>query len=156
MDKKIKNCIMLKAISKAFNSSMSFDEFKVQLDLLGINISEAEDAYSKANSEILKHKQKWCTSNKIDFSKIFNELDYMSIVLPCGIEKNIGLLNTYTIKAIDPNEQIIAVSCKYDSLDDLAAMHGLDLEGELISTMLYEISVKFHIFRMKGIGHGTI
>lgn len=49
---------ILEDICYAFNSSCSFDELYIKLDLLNISVDQSEKIWSKNNTEILIHFHK--------------------------------------------------------------------------------------------------
>ena len=144
-----------KETSKAFNSSHSYDEFLIKLDLVGIDVNEAEEKWSASNALLLKYYPQWCNRNAtISFAKMFTTTTYMSIVLPyaCKLSKS-----KLVFKAIDGLGNTIVRSAYSDMQDDpLLKLHGIDVVHELIATLLYEMSVECKMQRSQGVGHGQV
>ena len=137
----------MREISKIFNSTSDISEFKVKLDLAGINFEQAEQEYTKLVAvnwpkflELFKDLKREVFS----FKKYMKQNPRTSSLsglkakpkLPWLIKK--GKLKTEIKAAV--GEQDRCFRCRCSSLKSLEELHGLDLEMELVQTMLYELA----------------
>ena len=156
----MKSLDIYKAISNAFNSSMSYEEFLMKLDLLGVNVNDAEKTYSLHFTQLLGYKfcNSWTIDGKISFKKMFMECDFVSIVLPFELSKCIdkdSFTSKLQIKAcVNGNE--ISINASYDLIEDIQAMHGIDIAAEILQSLLGTLSYECAIYRRRGVGHGKV
>lgn len=142
----------LKAISKAFNSSETIDEFTVKLDLAGITLDDAAKLYNEANKNLVKHMDKLWTKNGV-FS--FDEVLKHANCVIHGSKVHVALPYNCTMKhykdsisiamyAMSPNGKRVTQKARTlkTTIDEIYAMHQIDVVYELISTLLYELSVE--------------
>lgn len=142
----------LKAISKAFNSSETIDEFTVKLDLAGITLDDATKLYSEVNKDLVKHMNKLWTKNGV-FS--FDEVLKHANCAMHGSKVHIALPYNCTMKhykdsisiamcAMSLGGKIVSQKARTmtTTIDEMYAMHQIDVIYELISTLLYELSVE--------------
>ena len=133
---------ILEDICYAFNSSNSFDELCIKLDLLNISIDQAEKIWSKNNTEILKFigKNNRHIDGIIDFKKF---IKCQNAVLPnkISISSSSYAARTITMTAISSNRRKIDITANYDLIEDMLAMHDID-KCDIMGTMLYELGEK--------------
>ena len=137
----------MREISKIFNSTSSISEFKVKLDLVGISFERAEMEYTALVAskwpkflELFKSKK----SGIFSFKKYMEQPERGSTLsglkakpkLPWIIKK--GKTKTEIKAAV--GEKDSCFGCRCGSLKELEDLHGLDLEMELVQTMLYELA----------------
>lgn len=137
----------MREISKIFNSTSSISEFKMKLDLVGISFERAEMEYTALVAskwpkflELFKGKKSGIFSFKkyMEQSERTNTLSGLKAKpkLPWIIEK--GKTKTEIKAAVGEKDRCF--SCRCGSLKELEDLHGLDLEMELVQTMLYELA----------------
>lgn len=137
----------MREISKIFNSTSSISEFKVKLDLVGISFERAETEYTALVAskwpkflELFKDKK----SGIFSFKKYMEQSEKTSTLtglkakpkLPWIIKK--GKIKIEVKIAV--GEKYRCFNCRYESPKELEDLHGLDLEMELVQTMLYELA----------------
>lgn len=132
------NIIQLKKqVSKAFNSSISYEEFLVNLDLLGINLEDAEEVYAK-DPNMIK------IFGKIDFEKLFKtdvgsgNVPALPYSVSIGRDKDFWG-TTIKMKAIDVSGKDHIQVCAYNDDEELKDTK-INMFKETCSTMLYEIA----------------
>lgn len=149
----------LKVISKSFNSSNNFEEFIAKLNSNGLSIDDAQKIYSQLNANLLKYCKDWCTLNMIDFKKIFNELDYMSIVLPYALRKEVEpdtFKTKLNMKTLLPNGKERIQTANFELISEINEKYNINIENEIICDMLDQLSEYCFNERKNGIWHGKI
>lgn len=142
----------LKAISKAFNCSETIDEFTVKLDLAGITLDDATKLYNEANKDLIKHMDKLWTKNGVfSFDEAFKHANYIMhgsnvhFALPynCTMKYYKDSISI-AIYAMSPNGKCVTQKARTlkTTIDEMYAMHQIDVVYELISTLLYELSIE--------------
>lgn len=136
----------MREISRIFNSSASFSELKVKLDLAGIGIDQAEQEYTK---QVARVWPKFLERFKDEDGEIFSFKKFMELPaqvnshtkargkskLPWFIEKSNGRI---TIRVEDrAKDRWFAGDLPL--MRELAEL-GIDGEAEMVSTMLYELA----------------
>lgn len=136
----------MREISKIFNSSASFSELRVKLDLAGIGIDQAEQEYTKQVASVWpKFLERFKDEDGETFSfKKFMELPAQvsshtkargKTKLPWCIEKSKGEIR---IRVEDgANDRWFASDIPL--MRELADL-GINGEAEMVSTMLYELA----------------
>ena len=137
----------MREISKIFNSTSSISEFKVKLDLVGISFERAEMEYTTLVAskwpkflELFKDKK----SGIFSFKKYMEQSERTSTLsglkakpkLPWIIKKGKTKIEVKTAVG----EKHRCFNCSYESPKELEDLHGLDLEMELVQTILYKLA----------------
>ncbi len=147
---------ILKAVSNAFNSSKSFEEFAMRLDLENVTLDDAEKTYTVHFAEMLSCKccLSWCEDGAISFKKMFDEYDFMSIVLPAEMSKNAS--NMMLVAYVNGNEIPVGAIYDYDVVNDMMAVHRIDIVEEAMESLLSTLSYEGKPYRIEGVGHGAV
>lgn len=147
---------ILKAVSNVFNSSKSFEEFAMKLDLENVTLDDAEKAYTVHFAKMLSCKCccRWCEGGAISFKKMFDECDFMSIVLPAEMSTDASNSTFMLVAYMNGNE--IPVGATYDLMNDLMAMHMIDIVEEIMGSLLNTLSYEGRPYRIEGVGHGAL
>ena len=132
----------LKAISKACNSSFNFEQFIVNLDLINITLDEAEKLYEDNCKDIIKHMSPfWCKDGKFKFYKVFDEVQNFCyanyrikrFALPYRLCSGFDI-NYYNkrlmLHSVNSFGEDIVMGLSQDLLEDMQAMHGIDVFHE--------------------------
>ena len=136
----------MREISKIFNSSASFSELRVKLDLASVDLAEAEQKYTEL---VASNWPKFLDRFKDAKSGVFSFKKFMELPaqvnshtkargktkLPWCIEKS---KSEITIRVEDgANDRWFASDLPL--MRELADL-GIDGEAEMVSTMLYELA----------------
>lgn len=140
------NQSLSKSISATFNSSKTFDEFVVKLDLLNIDLDAAQQNYTLHNNNWLKYKEQWKTNDVIDFKKLFSMKHKRQIILPFKFDEVIdynSFDNRLRMQARIANgiNNIVSIYNYATNDNDTFAMYTIDLQREIINTMLDELAI---------------
>ena len=149
---------ILKAVSNAFNSSKSFEEFAMRLDLENVTLDDAEKTYTVHFAAILSCKccLSWCEDGAISFKKMFDEYDFMSIMLPAEMSKNASNSDIMLVAYINGNAIPVGTTYNYDLMNDVMAVHRIDIVEEVMGLLLSTLSYEGRPYRIEGVGHGAV
>ena len=143
----------IKTISKIFNSSKNIEEFKVNLDLIGMTFEEAIEVYSEECHNIIEiMKYHWCDkSGKFSFKNVFKS---KYLVLPCSFKEKIKKDSIqYQCDAIGPEGHLFRQSAKYLTSADILMIQSMlpaykiDFIKEIVHTLLFELYQSMIIYR---------
>lgn len=136
----------MREISNIFNSSASFSELKVKLDLAGIDIDQAEQEYTK---QVARVWPKFLERFKDEGGETFSFKKFME--LPAQVNSHTKARGKTKLPwCIEKSKDRITVRVEDGANDkwfasDLPLMReladlGIDGEAEMVSTMLYELA----------------
>ena len=136
-----------KYISDAFNRSSEWEEFLLNLDLLNIPLEDAQKIWSDCNRIVIEHSllKTVCINGIINFKYAFK------------LKKNGkgAKWNIPFITQMSSDEQIIEMkilakdgserhaSFSLELVEDMQAMHGIDVIKEIIDTILIEVNTAY-------------
>ena len=134
---------IVKTISNAFNTSNSFEEFLMRLDLLDISLKKAQEEYTECHKFWLKYKTNWYSNANIDFKKVYDEKNrtQMPIVLPFLVVKAMTP-DTFTPKVFMKamiDSTMLSVEC-VDLIDQYTAVSQDECAKHLVDSMLMQLA----------------
>lgn len=148
----------LKAISRACNSSRSFEEFIVNLDLINMPLDEAERLYEDNCKEIIRHMSAfWLKNRRFKFYRVFDdhpqyhEYSIRRFALPyrlwTGLDKDYGNVVKLSIVAVHGEDELCA---NYDSMEDIQALRRIDMFHEIVFTVMIDLAKNAGLERIYG------
>lgn len=155
MEKESNDVSVLRTVSRIFNSSCTYTEFKMRLDILGITEDEAVSAFKRTAwfDRFCKYHSIVDFTFEFAFKKRNEPIDRSDgslrskMVLPCFFGKTIRpdtFTPELTVTAIGIGDKEITHSSNLELSEYIGSMHGIDMTSELFNILMYEIGADMY------------
>ena len=155
MEEKPDNISILNTVSMCFNTSMNYSEFKMRLDIFGLDENDSVSALKRAHwfSRFCRYYSIDDFTFEIAFKKrdepivVGNGLPRSKMVLPSSFGTTIRkdtFTPELTLIAFGAGGKKISVSGNADLVEDMEAIHGLDMISETFNMLMYEIGAEMY------------